>query len=279
MIAYPSIDPIIFSIGPFALRWYGLSYVAGFLLFIYLAKRLAQQQRYPLSVEEVDQVSITLILGVVIGGRLGEIIFYHPNFYFSHPLEMLKIWQGGMSFHGGMLGAIIAMMFYARQLKVSPWVIFDAVAPLVPPGLFFGRIANFINAELIGRPTQVPWAMIFPHSDGIPRHPSQLYEAVLEGLVLFGVLYFYAIRPLQPTAAPQKSLTPARVIRGARPLRSVSGMFLLGYGVARFVVEFTRTPDTFMGFYPLGLSMGQFLCLPMIAFGGYLMIRASRSNL
>lgn len=306
MLQYPQIDPIAFSLGPLDFRWYGIAYVMGFVTLSLLAKHLSKQWRYPLSVSEIDDVLVGFIFGVVIGGRLGEVIFYHPDFYFSQPLEIFKVWKGGMSFHGGLIGAILSFIWFARRIKVPAFLVLDAIAPLVPPGLMYGRIANFINAELIGRPTDVPWAMIFPNSDGLPRHPSQLYEAFLEGLVLFLLLYLLTLGRTRCTPPPsssqktlqnhallnakkkkskelddndEKQMPPVlhpRKINGMRPLGMTSGMFLLGYGVFRFVVEETRTPDTFMGIYPLGLSMGQFLCLPMILLGCYFMATAKK---
>lgn len=275
MIAYPNIDPVAFSWGFLSVRWYGLAYALGFVIFIQLGKYRAKTRQIALTVDEIDELIIKVILGIVIGARLGEVIFYYPNYYFSNPIEIVKVWKGGLSFHGGLLGVIVAVVLFARKYKIPSFLVFDSVAPLAPPGLLLGRIANFINAELIGRPTDVPWGMIFPRSDGLVRHPSQLYQAFFEGLLLFIILWCYSkVKTNINNLQNSDELPHPRNINGAKPLGSISGMFLLCYGVFRFIVEFTRTPDTFMGYYPLGLSMGQFLCLPMIVIGGYLIYTA-----
>jgi phosphatidylglycerol:prolipoprotein diacylglycerol transferase len=196
------------------------------------------------------------VIGVVLGGRLGYVLFYKFSEYMSDPIRILYVWEGGMSFHGGFLGVIAAMLWYAHRSKRSWLEVTDFLAPLTPAGLGFGRIGNFINAELWGRPSDVPWAMIFPNVDAQPRHPSQLYEAGLEGVVLFSILWIFARKP--------------------RPHGAVSGVFLLGYGTLRFLVEYTREPDNFLGLLSLGLSMGQWLSLPMIAAGIGLLVWAYR---
>lgn len=279
MIAYPNIDPIAFSVFGLSIRWYGIAYILAFYTLLALGNYRARTLQIAITKDELDKLSLYLIIGVVVGGRLGEVFFYYPNYYLPNPLEIFKVWKGGLSFHGGMLGVILAMVFFARNQKIPPFLVLDSIAPLVPLGLFYGRIANFINAELIGRATDVPWAMIFPGSDGQPRHPSQLYQALAEGLILFIVLWFYSRPKKEININPQNNITHPRLIIGAKPLGAVSGMFLVGYGVLRFVVEFTRTPDTFMGYYPLGLSMGQFLCLLMFIYGVYLILTANKRQI
>jgi len=263
LLVHPQFDPIAFSLGPFnvlgttlgpfAVRWYGLMYLTGFVLFVALgrwrARRMVFTGWHP---RDVDDMLFYGVFGVILGGRLGYVLFYKPGYYFAHPLEIFQLWQGGMSFHGGFLGVLVAMWFYAWK-RGKRWIdVMDFVAPMCPLGLAAGRLGNFINAELWGRPTNVPWAMIFPNVDNVPRHPSQLYEFGLEGIVLFVILWIYALRP--------------------RPPGAVSGLFLLGYGIARFIVEFTREPDSFLGLLAGGLSMGQWLSLPMIAIGAIMML-------
>ena len=196
------------------------------------------------------------MLGVIFGGRLGYVFFYKASYYLGHPLEILAVWQGGMSFHGGFLGVLAAMAWFAHKQRLRWLEITDFIAPLVPPGLAFGRLGNFINGELWGRPADVPWAMIFPRVDNLPRHPSQLYEFALEGLLLFTLLWLYARKP--------------------RPVGTVSGLFLIGYGSFRLLGEFTREPDDFLGLLSLGMSMGQWLSLPMVIAGTFLMTRSLR---
>jgi len=265
MLVHPQFDPVAFSFGPFdvfgttigplAVRWYGLMYLTGFILFVVLGRWRARQNMltgwHP---RDVDDMLFYGVFGVILGGRLGYVLFYKPAYYFAHPLEIFQLWQGGMSFHGGFLGVLIAMVFFARK-RHKRWLdVMDFVAPMCPLGLAAGRMGNFINAELVGRVTDVPWAMVFPNVDNLPRHPSQLYEFGLEGIVLFIVLWTYALRP--------------------RPMGAVSGLFLLGYGLARFTVEFTREPDSFLGLLAGGLSMGQWLSLPMILIGAAMMLWA-----
>jgi len=265
MLVHPQFDPVAFSFGPFdvfgttigplAVRWYGLMYLTGFILFVVLGRWRARQNMltgwHP---RDVDDMLFYGVFGVILGGRLGYVLFYKPAYYFAHPLEIFQLWQGGMSFHGGFLGVLIAMVFFARK-RHKRWLdVMDFVAPMCPLGLAAGRMGNFINAELVGRVTDVPWAMVFPNVDNLPRHPSQLYEFGLEGIVLFIVLWTYALRP--------------------RPMGAVSGLFLLGYGIARFTVEFTREPDSFLGLLAGGLSMGQWLSLPMILIGAAMMLWA-----
>lgn len=259
MLIHPQFDPVAVSLGPLAVRWYGLMYMVGFLCFWLLGKHRSREKWRGISGEDLENLLFYGIFGVILGGRLGYCLFYQPEFYLSHPMQIFHVWEGGMSAHGGLLGVILVMILYARQRRISFWTISDFVAPLVPLGLMFGRIGNFINGELWGRPADesVPWAMIFPQAgDGIARHPSQLYEAFGEGLLLFIVLWLASARP--------------------RAAGFVSGLFCAGYGVARFVVEWFREPDAFLGLQALGLSRGQWLTLPLIVAGAALMIVAMR---
>jgi phosphatidylglycerol---prolipoprotein diacylglyceryl transferase len=267
IVTHPGFDPIAIAfgpfhvggmtLGPFAVRWYGLMYLVAFIGAVVLGKRRARQNMltgWP--AVDVDDMLYYGVFGTIIGGRLGYVLFYKPAYYFAHPAEIIAVWQGGMSFHGGFLGVLIAMYFFARA-RGKRWLdVMDFVAPLVPLGLGAGRLGNFINAELWGRPTDGSWGMIFPRVDNLPRHPSELYELGLEGIVLFVILWTYSKRP--------------------RPMGAVSGLFLVGYGCARFIVEFAREPDDFLGYLALGLTMGQWLSLPMIVAGVIMMVWAYR---
>ena len=248
MLTYPDIDPIIFSIGPLAVRWYGLMYVVGFVFGWWLARRRAQAPWSVIKPAQVDDLVFYVMLGVIIGGRVGYALFYGTDQLLSDPFYLLKITEGGMSFHGGLLGVILGMWLYSRKLGVRVWGVLDFVAPLVPLGLGFGRIGNFINGELWGKPTDVPWGF---NVDGQVLHASMLYEAILEGFVLFVVLWQFSGRE--------------------RPYMAVSGLFFLLYGVFRFAVEFVRLPDAHIGYLAFGwLTMGQVLTLPMIIAGAIL---------
>lgn len=248
MLVHPQFDPIALQLGPLAIRWYGLMYLAGFMAFLWLGrKRIAMLNNQKINIRLLDDLLFYGVLGVILGGRLGYVFFYKSSYYLGHPLEIPAVWQGGMSFHGGFLGVLVAMALLARKHQLRWLQLTDFIAPLVPPGLAFGRLGNFINAELWGRPTDVPWAMVFPNVDRLPRHPSQLYEFALEGVLLFSMLWLYAAR--------------------ARPVGAVSGMFLIGYGSFRFIAEFGRDPDDFLGLLSQGLSMGQWLSLPMVIVG------------
>lgn len=261
MLIHPQIDPVAIQIGSFGIHWYGLMYLLAFAQFILLGRIYIRRPQYVAlgwTTKDLEDLLFAGVLGVVLGGRLGYSLFYMPEYYLSNPLSILKVWEGGMSFHGGLLGVIAAMVWFARRKQASFWMVSDLVAPLVPFGLAFGRLGNFLNGELWGRPTDLPWAMVFPLVDAIPRHPSQIYQLLLEGVLLGVVLWLYAQKP--------------------RKLGRVSGLFLLGYGLCRFLVEFAREPDAFLGLLGLGLSMGQWLSMPMILFGIYLMSRSQGGN-
>jgi phosphatidylglycerol:prolipoprotein diacylglycerol transferase len=248
MLVHPQFDPIALQLGPLAVRWYGLMYLVGFALVWAGGRwRIARRPGGVWTATDLDDALFYGILGTLAGGRLGYVLFYKFGDYLAEPWRILYLWEGGMSFHGGMLGVIAALAWYARSRRQDWLSVTDFIAPLAPLGLAAGRIGNFINAELWGRPTSVPWATVFPNVDGLPRHPSQLYEFALEGVVLLAVLWWFSARP--------------------RPRGAVSGAFLLGYGLLRFAVEFTREPDGFLGLLALGLSMGQWLSLPMIVIG------------
>lgn len=257
MFVHPQFDPVAFQLGPLAVRWYGLMYLLAFVFVIVLGRyRIGRQVWLRISARDLDDMLFLGVLGVVLGGRLGYVLFYKPLEYLHDPVRIFFVWEGGMSFHGGFLGVILAMWWFARRRGIHWFEITDFIAPLVPLGLGAGRIGNFINAELWGRPTDMPWAVIFPQVDQLPRHPSQLYEFFLEGLALFALVWLYS--------------------RSQRPLGAVSGMFLLGYGVFRFAVEYTREPDGFLGLLWLGMTMGQWLSLPMAAGGVVMLVWAYR---
>ncbi len=252
MFVYPEFDPIALQVGPLAVRWYGITYLVGFAAAWYLAKRRAARPGAAVSTVQVDDLIFYAALGVILGGRIGYMLFYGFDQVVANPLNLFRIWEGGMSFHGGLLGVISAMWLYARRLKRGFFEITDFAAPLVPIGLGAGRIGNFINGELWGAPTTVPWAFIV---NGEARHPSQLYEACLEGMALFVILWLFSAKP--------------------RPAMSVSAVFLIGYGVFRFAVEFVRLPDAHLGYLAFGwLTMGQVLTLPMLVLGFFLLWRA-----
>ena len=265
MLVHPQIDPIALSLGPLAIRWYGLMYLVGFGGFWWLGRRRIAKASpgnallgAPLTVRQLDDALFYLALGVILGGRLGYVLFYKPAYYLGHPLEILAVWQGGMSFHGGFLGVLAAAALYARVQRLDWLRLMDFVAPLVPIGLAAGRLGNFINGELWGRTTDLPWGMVFRGAGELPRHPSQLYQFALEGVVLFVVLWWYSAKP--------------------RARGEVSGAFLVGYGLLRFIAEFAREPDEFLGLLAFGLSMGQWLSLPMIAAGAALIAWAQRAR-
>lgn len=256
----PSFDPVAFSVGPIQVHWYGLMYLFGFLagywLGVYRTRSTPGWEK-----EQVSDLLFYIAVGVIAGGRLGYVLFYKAPYYLHHPLEVFFLWEGGMSFHGGLVGVVTALFLFARHTGKTFVQVLDFTAPLVPPGLAFGRVGNFINQELWGKATDTVFAMVFPRTDPslTPRHPSMLYEAFLEGVVLFLVLWWYSSRPRRPGA--------------------VSGLFLLGYGVSRFLVEFVREPDAHLGYLAWGwFTMGQLLTVPMIAVGAWLLSRRDRAS-
>ena len=288
MLIHPNFDPVAIHLGPLAVRWYGLMYLVGFIMAIVLGRiRLRQPQVAAAGwrAQDIDDLLFYCVLGVILGGRLGYVLFYKASYYFANPLDIFKVWEGGMSFHGGFLGVVVAVVVFARQRGRTWLEVTDFVAPLVPTGLASGRFGNFINGELWGRVTSptAPWAMLFPSAapddaawlaahpqqaaqdglyavfqqfHGLPRHPSQLYEMALEGFLLLIVLWMFARKP--------------------RPIGAISAIFLIGYGCARFIVEFAREPDDFLGLLTFGLSMGQWLSLPMIIAGVVMLVWAYR---
>ena len=270
MMIHPQFDPIALSLGPLAIRWYALSYIVGFVLFIWLGRRRIKQGNSIFTAEMLDDFLTWGILGVILGGRLGFVLFYQPAYYLAHPMDILKVWEGGMSFHGGFLGVLVATWLFARKHQLKFLQTTDFIVPLVPLGLASGRLGNFINGELWGRITQPnqPWAMGFPQAayedaqlavsnpewaswlsqyGALPRHPSQLYQFALEGITLFIIVWLFSSKP--------------------RPTGQVTALFLAGYGLFRFIAEYFRQPDGHLGLLTLGLSMGQWLSLPMLVLG------------
>ncbi len=263
LIAYPVVDPVLVHLGPLPIRWYALSFISALISgwvgtrFIFARAKFWGTRRHA-DVPSMDDLVVYMAMGIIIGGRTGYILFYNLPFYLSHPLDMLRVWNGGMSFHGGLLGAVLAMAIFARHQRVSVLSVTDAVSAVVPVGIVLVRLANFIKPELWGRPTDVPWAMIFPGSDGQPRHPSQLYEAGLEGVVLFALLWLC-------------------IYLGAlRRDGLVTALFCIGYGSARIVCEFFREPDKQLGYLFHGATMGMLLSIPLILAGLALLARALR---
>jgi len=257
MLVYPHIDPIALQLGPLKVHWYGLMYLIGFGLFWLLGRMRAERKGFRR--DEPGDILFYGALGVILGGRIGYVLFYKFQTFLGDPLMLLRVWEGGMSFHGGLLGVILAMAWYAHKTGRHFFTVADYVAPLIPPALLAGRIGNFINGELWGRPTDLPWGMVFPHVDQLARHPSMLYEAFLEGLVMFAVLWWFSSKP--------------------RPRMAVSGLFLLLYGLFRFLVEQVREPDAHLGFILGGwLSMGMLLSLPMILIGAAFIVLAYRTK-
>ena len=265
---FPNIDPVLVQLGPFAIRWYALAYVAGILLgwrymaALVRAERLSSPRPPAATVLQLDDLILWITFGIIIGGRLGHVIFYTPQMIWQEPLEVFKTWHGGMSFHGGVVGVLVATLIFARRNALDIFRVGDLITAVAPVGLFFGRIANFINGELWGRPTDLPWGMVFPGAGILPRHPSQLYEAALEGVCLFLLLLW--------------------ATHGAKLLRRrgvVSGLFFAGYGLIRVALEHVREPDSYMPDFPLGLTMGMLLSLPMIVGGIWLIWRGMREPL
>ena len=260
MLEYPDIDPVAISLGPLEIHWYGLTYVAAFLGGWWLARLRTRKPGSPMNEEQLGDLVFYLALGAILGGRFGFVVFYHFDRFVQNPLWLFQIWEGGMAFHGGLIGVLLAMLLFARKQGLTFFKVADFVAPLVPVGLGLGRIGNFINGELWGRPTDVPWGMAFPGApDELARHPSQLYQFALEGVLLFAVLWWFSARP--------------------RPAMAVSGLFLAGYGVVRFSAEFFREPDAHLGFVALDwLTMGQILSVPMLIAGAILLYWAYSQN-
>jgi len=256
-IAFPAIDPVALELGPLVIRWYALAYILGIVGGWVLARRLVVLAPEAATRDQVDDAVTWVTLGIILGGRLGYVLFYRPGYYIQAPWEALFLWQGGMAFHGGLLGVVIALWWFCRRNRVDPLVFGDRVAPVVPIGLLLGRLANFANGELWGRVTDVPWAMVFPTGGPLPRHPSQLYQAFLEGVCLLVILNVLVRIP---------------AIR-ARP-GTITGVFLAGYGVARLIGEVFRQPDAHLGFLFAGITMGQVLSVPMVAVGLWLILRA-----
>ena len=269
LIPFPAINPVLFSIGPLAVRWYALAYIVGIIAGWFYARAIIASERYwggaaPLTVIDFDDFVIWITLGIILGGRIGYVLFYNLPHFAEHPLQIFELCNGGMSFHGGVLGCFVAIYAFARRRRIPLLSLGDVTTAVAPIGLFLGRLANFINGELWGRPTDVPWAMIFPNGGPLPRHPSQLYEATLEGIVLFVVL--------------------ALMVRAGALKRPglVSGSFLLGYGIARVICEQFREPDVQLGFLWGGLTMGMILCIPLMLAGigllTYTLTREAKSN-
>lgn len=259
MIDLTHIDPVAIHIGPLAIRWYGISYIVAIGIGWLLLRARARRPGSGWTATEVDDFIFYLALGVVLGGRIGYILFYNSHVYLQDPLAILRVWQGGMSFHGGLVGLFIASAWWARRTRRPFLQVCDFVTPAGPLGLFFGRLANFVNGELWGAPTTLPWGVVFPNGGPLPRHPTQLYEALLEGLLLFALVWWFA--------------------RRERPVGSITGLFLIGYGLARFAVEFVREPDAQLGYLAFGwLTMGQVLSTPMLLIGSWLMLRSSANS-
>ena len=251
VLPYPAIDPIAFSLGPLDIRWYSLAYIIGLLLAWYLCRRMAVKHSQFVLSESFDDLVGYAAIGVILGGRLGYVLFYNLGDYIESPWEILRVWEGGMSFHGGLIGVICAVIFFAKRRRIPLLELSDMVCVVAPIGLFLGRVANFVNAELYGRVSDVPWAFVFPTSeDGLPRHPSQLYEAALEGLLLGFILFALYKQP------------NLRLRFG-----TLTGVFFLGYGLSRFIVEFFREPDSQLGYFLDWITMGQILSLPLIIAG------------
>ena len=267
MLIHPQIDPVALQLGPVAVHWYGLTYLAAFGLFLFLGLRRLQHPPFAALTKagiwqkrDVEDILFLGVMGVVLGGRIGYCLFYKPGYYLSHPLEIFAVWQGGMSFHGGLLGVVVAMVWFARTRQRSFLQVMDFVAPCVPTGLAAGRVGNFINGELWGRladPT-LPWGMVFRGAGDAPRHPSQVYQFLMEGLLLFVLLWLYARREHKPG--------------------QVAAAFVFGYGVFRFVAEYFREPDAHLGLLALGMSMGQWLCVPMIVGGAAIWVWAGKQR-
>ena len=254
MFVHPQFDPVAIHLGSFGIHWYGLMYLTGFLAFLALGKwQITYRPWHGWTVPMLDDALFFGALGVILGGRLGYVLFYQSAYFMQHPADILAVWQGGMSFHGGFLGVVLAMAWFARKYQLSWLAVMDFIAPLVPIGLGAGRLGNFINGELWGRVTHTDYGMVFPQIDDLLRHPSQLYEFTLEGVALFFILWAYASKP--------------------RASGAIAAVFLMGYGAFRFAVEYTREPDSYLGLLSMGFSMGQWLSLPMLLIGAVLWIK------
>ncbi|MGQ3673015.1 prolipoprotein diacylglyceryl transferase [Xanthobacter sp. TB0136] len=264
-LPFPMIDPVLVEIGPLAIRWYALAYIAGLVLGWLLGRAIVARPALwggtsPMKPQDLDDALFWATLGVILGGRIGYVLFYNLPFFLENPTEIIAVWRGGMSFHGGLAGTIIALVLFARSRNIPVLSMLDVAGVVAPLGLFFGRIANFINSELWGRPTDVPWAIVFPNGGDLPRHPSQLYEAALEGLVLFAIMMLL-VR-----------------MGGLRRPGLATGIFAIGYGAARIIVEFYREPDAQIGYLAFGTTMGMWLSVPLILVGvGFLWVALSRS--
>ena len=258
MLVHPQFDPVAIQIGPIAIHWYGLMYLIGFALVWLAGRWRINAGKTDLTLRDLEDIIFYGVIGVIAGGRLGYVLFYKPAEYLQNPVEIFYLWQGGMSFHGGLVGVIVVLLLLAHQKKKSLLELGDFIAPMIPLGLATGRLGNFINGELWGRPTDVAWGMVFPMlGDGISRHPSQLYEMALEGFLLFAVVWWFARKP--------------------RPTGQTSAVFLIGYGVFRFMVEYTREPDAFLGPVLGSLTMGQLLSVPMVVAGAVIYWRAANT--
>lgn len=258
-MVHPQFDPVALHIwGPVQVQWYGLMYLLGFVTGLYLGLRRARRDPWRgFTPDQVSDLLFYIVVGIILGGRVGYVLFYHLDLFLADPLYLIRIWEGGMSFHGGFLGVALAVTLFARKYQKPIFAVGDFVAPLVPPGIFFGRLGNFINGELWGRPTDVPWGMVFPQVDSLTRHPSQLYQMAGEGLGLFLLLWWFSMKP--------------------RPRMAVVGLFMAGYGVFRTAAEFFRQPDAHLGFQALGfLTRGMILSIPMILIGAALLAYAYR---
>ncbi|MGQ3676516.1 prolipoprotein diacylglyceryl transferase [Xanthobacter sp. TB0139] len=262
-LPFPTIDPVLVEIGPLAIRWYALAYIAGLVLGWLLARALVSRPALwggvaPMKPQDLDDALFWATLGVILGGRIGYVLFYNFSYYAANPGEIIAVWKGGMSFHGGLAGTILALLWFARSRGIRILSMLDVAGVVAPLGLLFGRLANFINSELWGRPTDVAWAVIFPNGGNIPRHPSQLYEAALEGLILFLVMMLL-VR-----------------LGGLRRPGLATGLFAIGYALARIIVEFFREPDPQLGYLAFGTTMGQWLSVPLLLAGLVLMLHALR---
>jgi len=258
LLPYPQIDPVLVQLGPFPIRWYALAYIAGLVAGWRIMRRVCQEPPAILTPAKIDDFLLWAALGVILGGRLGYVLFYKPIFFMHNPLAVFTLWEGGMSFHGGLLGVILAILAYALSQNVNPFMLSDLVAIVAPIGLFFGRLANFINGELWGRPSDAPWAMIFPRGGPMPRHPSQLYQAFFEGVLLLAIIWLVW-----------------KLFDARRRPALLTGVFCAGYGLARIAGEIFREPDAFLGFLWGPITMGMLLSVPVLLFGLALILRAA----